>query len=146
MPFSRWHTSIIRLMATLSASGASDPFADFLNLAPTSLSNLEVSPPFESEDLPICCHTEDTLLDDSTRVHFGHRDIGTVVCRVDGVLVLQLDFVTPICLESVQVHLIPNLTDHIDVFLSPLPGIRCHLSRRRPLLSVPGTFGIQVFT
>ena len=37
------HTSIVRSIATFSSCGAQDPLADFLNLAPTSLSNLDVS-------------------------------------------------------------------------------------------------------
>ena len=89
-------------MATFSVYGARDPFADFLNLAPTSLSDLE------SENLQVGDHAEDTLLDDGARVRLGHLDIGAVVCCVNGVLVLRLDFVMLICLELVQVCLIPK--------------------------------------
>ena len=117
-------------IATFSASGAQDPFANFLKVAPTSLSNLEVSSPFQPQYPLIGSNTKHTLLDDSAGVRFGYLDVVTVVVGVDGTQISFSHLLALVFLEVLEVGLVAELADHIEVLLSPLTGVGHHLDRR----------------
>ena len=126
--------------ATFSVSGTRDPLADFLQAAPTSLLNLEVSPPFSHS-------TEDTFLDDSAGVHFGKIDIGAVVHGVDCTKVCWHDFIVSVGLEVVQVGLVMDLANHVEILVGPLAGVGgSRLNRCRHLLLRWGVLCIQVLS
>ena len=59
-------------------------FCRFLEFGPHLLVKLGGVTALESEDLLICCHAEDTLLDDSAGVCPDHLDIGVVIHCVNG--------------------------------------------------------------
>ena len=69
-------------MVIFAELGARDPFADFLNLVPTSLSNLEVSHTLESDGFAVCCYTEDAFPDDRAGVRSRHINVGTVILSI----------------------------------------------------------------
>ena len=95
---------------------------------------------FEPQDFTVCCNTKDALLDHQAGVCPCHLNVGAVILSVYAGKVGWVDLVVMIGLETVEVHLVTNLTYHVDIVVGPLAWMRRHL-----FLGV-GAFGIQIFT
>ena len=70
------------------------------------------------------------FLDDSAGVRFGHLNVVTVVIGVDFTQISFSHLIASVFLEALKVGLVAELANHVEVLLSPLAGVGCHLDRR----------------